>query len=333
MPAHGESPSTSDTAQVISDAAVASSTTTGTTARRSATSPGRRTSGSRPSSTITRARPSSSAGSWTRRSTTCSPRWSRPSRRPATTRRPGCRRWSGVRPAPVRVAHGQRDRHFGDAQPRAAPARRAGLQARPRARAVRLGDRRRRRIRRVRLRRPGGDRARRARDVLAVSGWYRDDGPMAPDEVAERHVGMALRVVGRTSSRRRPDQDRCRRRRAGRSRHAAARNDARLTPNGGEQPESPIAARRRTHRRAGAGALPPSSPPYAQPNLARRSGARPPRRIASASSCSASSDEIFIPSRPARSRASSSGSPGKTIGASSVPWARRPARSSSMPAA
>jgi hypothetical protein len=30
----------------------------------------------------------------------------------------------------------------------------------------------------------------------AVSGWYRDDGPMAPDEVAELYVGMALRVVG-----------------------------------------------------------------------------------------------------------------------------------------
>ena len=30
----------------------------------------------------------------------------------------------------------------------------------------------------------------------AVSGWYRDDGRMAPDEVAELYVGMALRVVG-----------------------------------------------------------------------------------------------------------------------------------------
>lgn len=30
----------------------------------------------------------------------------------------------------------------------------------------------------------------------AVSGWYRDDGPMTPDEVAELYVGMALRVVG-----------------------------------------------------------------------------------------------------------------------------------------
>jgi AcrR family transcriptional regulator len=30
----------------------------------------------------------------------------------------------------------------------------------------------------------------------AVSGWYRDDGPMAPDEVADLYVGMALRVVG-----------------------------------------------------------------------------------------------------------------------------------------
>jgi AcrR family transcriptional regulator len=30
----------------------------------------------------------------------------------------------------------------------------------------------------------------------AVSGWYRDDGAMAPQEVAELYVGMALRVVG-----------------------------------------------------------------------------------------------------------------------------------------
>jgi len=30
----------------------------------------------------------------------------------------------------------------------------------------------------------------------AVSGWYRDDGAMAPHEVAELYVGMALRVVG-----------------------------------------------------------------------------------------------------------------------------------------
>ena len=30
----------------------------------------------------------------------------------------------------------------------------------------------------------------------AVTGWYRADGPMSPDEVAELYVGMALRLVG-----------------------------------------------------------------------------------------------------------------------------------------
>ena len=31
-------------------------------------------------------------------------------------------------------------------------------------------------------------------------GWYRADGPMSPDDVAELYVGMALRLVGRASS-------------------------------------------------------------------------------------------------------------------------------------
>jgi hypothetical protein len=30
----------------------------------------------------------------------------------------------------------------------------------------------------------------------AVTGWYRTDGPMSPDDVAELYVGMALRLVG-----------------------------------------------------------------------------------------------------------------------------------------
>ena len=30
----------------------------------------------------------------------------------------------------------------------------------------------------------------------AVTGWYRTDGPMSPDHVAELYVGMALRLVG-----------------------------------------------------------------------------------------------------------------------------------------
>ena len=30
----------------------------------------------------------------------------------------------------------------------------------------------------------------------AVTGWYRADGPMSPDGVAELYVGMALRLVG-----------------------------------------------------------------------------------------------------------------------------------------
>jgi hypothetical protein len=30
----------------------------------------------------------------------------------------------------------------------------------------------------------------------AVASWYRADGPMSPEEVAELYVGMALRLVG-----------------------------------------------------------------------------------------------------------------------------------------
>jgi len=33
----------------------------------------------------------------------------------------------------------------------------------------------------------------------AVTGWYRQDGPMSPDEVGELYVGMALRLAGARS--------------------------------------------------------------------------------------------------------------------------------------
>ena len=173
----------------------ACSTTVATTAPRSATSPGRRTSGSPRCSIITGAKIELLRGIM---NAGFDDLLGRCRRGRGGRRRPHRATVGGgahARALPLRVADGEHDRDVRDAQ----PSRRSSTSWPPSATACTRCSRRRSRTAsrparsraRRRVRRPGHCMpcARRSRLVPP-------DGPMSPDDVAELYVGMALRLVG-----------------------------------------------------------------------------------------------------------------------------------------